>query len=147
MLCMIAYIYSYISDIPCIRRSPNAHLYEIPERETLQQYCRACDVLIEVNFSILEKLELAVPTTSPMVTLPMIASAIERGISAVAFTTTSHNSSGETASLSGPVTRHVMLKLSPAMGIPGIDMTELNRSSSSPVYERNKLWITYTHVH
>ena len=94
-------------------------------------YCRACVVLIEVKLSVLEKLALPVITTSPMVTIPMPASAFVTGTEFIPLITTSQSSCGVITSLSGPMTMQVSVKLSPAVGIPGIDMLELNAVASS----------------
>ena len=68
---------------------------------------------------------------SPMVTTPMSPSACVTGLGLAPLISTSQSSCGVIASLSGPVTMQVMVKLSPAIGIPGIDTAELNKLSSS----------------
>ena len=73
------------------------------------------------NLSVLEKVALPVTTMSPIVTLPTLFSANVTGIDIV-FISTSQDSSGMGTSLSGPVKMQVMVKLSPAVGVPGIDM-------------------------
>ena len=93
----------------------------------LQRYRRACEVLIEVKLSVLEKVALSVVTVFPMVTVPMSASANVTSTGLFPLISTSQDSCRVIASLSGPVTMQVMVKLSPAVGIPGIDMVELNR--------------------
>ena len=90
------------------------------------RYRRACEVLIRVKLNVLEKFAISVGTVFPLVTIPMSASAAATGTRLIPLICTSQSICGVIASLSGPVTMQVMVKLSPAVGIPGIDMAELN---------------------
>ena len=83
---------------------------------------RACELLIRVKLSVVEKLVLPVATVSPMVGTPMSSTANVTSTGDIRLICTSHFSCGAIASLSGPVTLQVMVKLSPAVGIPGIEV-------------------------
>ena len=69
-----------------------------------------------------------------MVTLPMstLASVTDTGIPAIS---TRQDRCGVRTSLFGPVTLQVIVKLSPAVGVPGINMSERNRSPGSAVHQ------------
>ena len=94
-----------------------------PEIKALHEYRRACEVLIEVKLSDIENPSLPVATVSPMVTpLRKAAPASVTSTGSAPSISTSHVSVGMMTSLSGPVTWQVMAKLSPAVGIPCIDI-------------------------
>ena len=105
--------------------------------KTSHRYRRACEVLIRVKLNVLEKLVLPVVTM-----IPMSASASVTGMGAIPLICTSQSISGVMTSLSGPATMQVMVKLLPAVGIPGIETSILNRLASSAV-DRKK-FITQT---
>ena len=92
---------------------------------------RACEVLIWVKLSVLEKFVLPVRTVFPMVGTPMSVSADVTSTGDIPLICTSHVSRGVITSLSGPVTMQVMVKLSPAVGIPGIEIILWKLFSSS----------------
>ena len=106
----------------------------IPEMNILQLYRRACDVLIEGKVSVLEILVFLLPTRSPMVTFPRTAIVTGTGCSPWGISTC-QVSCGVRTSLSGPVPVQVMVKLSPAVGVPNLDMVTKNRLASSAVHK------------
>ena len=113
----------------CTSRSTKSEADTIPERKTLHEYRRACEVLIAVNVSVLKKVALPFITGSPMVTRPMVATANVTGIGAFPLISTCQVSTGMRTNLSGPVTLQLIVKLSPAVGIPG---KGISRSKSPP---------------
>ena len=134
-------------DILCTATIPNADWDIMPEKKALQVYFRACDVRILVKLNVLEKLTLPMIAMSPTATKPISASASVTGTELVSLISTSQSICGVSTSLFGPVTMQVMVKLSPAMGIPGTDIAELNRLFLSTVNEVNSSQLTCIIVH
>ena len=99
--------------------------------KTSHRYRRACEVLIRVKLRVFEKLALPIATVSPTVGTPMSSTANVISFGDISLICTSHFSCGVIASLSGPLTMQVMVKLSPAVGIPGIEVIIVKSSSLS----------------